>query len=34
MRKNVPVSLAGTGKARSSEANPGELDGFDALFKR
>jgi hypothetical protein len=34
MRKNVPVSLAGTGKARSSEANSGELDGFDALFKR
>lgn len=33
-RKDVPVSLAGTGKARSSEAVSGEPDGFDALFKR
>lgn len=33
-RPNMPVSLAGTGKARSSEAVSAEPDGFDALFKR
>lgn len=32
-RKDVPMSLAGTGKARSSD-EPAVPDGFDALFKR
>lgn len=31
---NVPPSLAGTGKPRSSNAADGLEDGFDALFKR
>lgn len=32
-RPNVPMSLAGTGKARTSD-EPAVPDGFDALFKR
>lgn len=33
-RPNVPPSLAGTGKARSSDATGEPADGFDVLFKR
>jgi hypothetical protein len=33
-RPNVPPSLAGTGKPRTSDATGEPADGFDALFKR
>lgn len=33
-RPNVPPSLAGTGKPRTSDATGEPTDGFDALFKR
>jgi hypothetical protein len=33
-RPNLPPSLAGTGKARSSEVNSVDADPFDAVFKK